>query len=172
MPWNADSSPIGSSSGAIPAPNLSWRSAKVRSNEARSRSSLFTNTSRLSPSSPAKPPCGEGLCLDSFDCAHYQDDEVDDRAGGPHLSEEIGISGSVDDVDLHVSDRERGHRERHGKVSLDLFGLEVGDGRAVLDPALSGDRALSGPTGPRPGSSCRLRCGPRGPRCGSATVGG
>ncbi len=53
MPWNALSSPIGSSSGAIPAPNLSWRSAKVRSNEARSRSSLFTKTSRLSPSSPA-----------------------------------------------------------------------------------------------------------------------
>ncbi len=45
-PRNAVSSPIGSSSGATPAPNFAFKSSSVRANDARSRSSLFTNTAR------------------------------------------------------------------------------------------------------------------------------
>ncbi len=86
------------------------------------------------------PRC-EGLRLDALDRAHDEHDEIDHRARGPHLSEEIGVSGGVDEVDLHVADREGGHRERHRKVPLYFFGLEVRDGVAVLDPALPGDRA-------------------------------
>ncbi len=43
------SSPIGSCSGATPAPNFAFNSSSVRENDARSRSSLFTKIARGSP---------------------------------------------------------------------------------------------------------------------------
>ncbi len=45
-PEKVASSPIGSSRGATPAPNFALRSSRVRENEARSRSSLFTKIAR------------------------------------------------------------------------------------------------------------------------------
>ena len=50
-----------------------------------------------------------GLGLDALHGAHDDDGEVDHRAGGPHLTEEVGVAGGVDDVDLDVADDERGH---------------------------------------------------------------
>ena len=52
-PWNAASSPMGSSSGAMPAPKRSRSWSRVRVNEARSRSSLFTKIMRGRPSRSA-----------------------------------------------------------------------------------------------------------------------
>ena len=53
MPRNSDSSPMGSSRGATPAPNRSRSCSIVRSKLARSRSSLLTKNIRGSPSSLA-----------------------------------------------------------------------------------------------------------------------
>ena len=52
-PRNSASSPIGSSSGATPAPKRSFSCSSVRSNDARSRSSLLTKITRGMPRSSA-----------------------------------------------------------------------------------------------------------------------
>ena len=49
MPRNDDSVPIGRCSGATPVPNRSFSWSRVRSNEARSRSSLLTKIARGMP---------------------------------------------------------------------------------------------------------------------------
>ena len=49
MPRKSASDPMGSSSGATPAPSSARSSSSVRSKLARSRSSLFTNTMRGTP---------------------------------------------------------------------------------------------------------------------------
>ena len=53
MPRKPDSSPMGSSRGATPAPNLSRSWSRVRSKLARSRSSLLTKNIRGRPRSAA-----------------------------------------------------------------------------------------------------------------------
>ena len=63
------------------------------------------------PELGGEAPRGEGLGLDPFDGAHDDHDEVDHRAGGSDLSEEVGVSGGVDEVDLDVADSERRHRQ-------------------------------------------------------------
>ena len=48
-----------------------------------------------------------GLGLDALHRAHHDDDQVDDRAGGPDLAEEVGVARGVDDVELDVAEHAR-----------------------------------------------------------------
>ena len=57
------------------------------------------------------------------------------------VADEVGVAGRVDHVDLVALELERGERERHRDVAALLFGIEVGDRRAVFDPAHAGDGA-------------------------------
>ena len=53
-----------------------------------------------------------GLHLDAVDRAHHEHGQVDDPQRGPHVAEEVGVAGRVDQVDLVALPLERRHRER------------------------------------------------------------
>ena len=133
-PRNAASSPMGSSSGAIPAPKASCSSSRVRSNEARSRSSLLTKISRGSPSSAAAFHMF-AVCTSTPSTALTTNTarSATARAARRFLGE-VGVAGAVDHVDLVPVplDGRQGRRDR--QAPLVLLGLEVGDRGGVLDP--------------------------------------
>ena len=80
-----------------------------------------------------------GLDLDAFDGAHHDDGEVRHGQPGLYLRKEVGVTGAVEKVQLAAVALESGQRGRHRQMAFDLFGLGVGDGGAVLDPAYSAD---------------------------------
>ena len=85
-PRNAASSPMGSSSGATPAPKAACSSSRVRSKDARSRSSLLTKMSRGSSSAAAAFHMFVGLHLDALDGADDEHGQVGHGAGPPAAS--------------------------------------------------------------------------------------
>ena len=141
MPRKPASSPTGSSSGAMPAPKRSWSALRVRSKLARSRSSLLMNTSRGRPSSAARFHAASVWASMPSTALTTTTARSTTEQRGPDLAEEVGVAGGVDDVDLDVAEHARGHGERQRHVALDLFGLEVAHGGAVVDLALPGDGA-------------------------------
>jgi hypothetical protein len=52
---------------------------------------------------------------------------------GPEVTDEVGVAGSVQEVDLDVIVHERGQRQVHRAALPDLDLVEVTDGAAVLD---------------------------------------
>ena len=134
------SSPIGSCSGATPAPNFAFSSSSVRENDARSRSSLFTKIARGQAALFGQLPRDLGLHLDALDRRHDEQREVGGLDRGGDVADEVGVPGRVEHVDLVVLELERRERERHRDVAALLLGVEVADGRAVLDPAEADDR--------------------------------
>ena len=107
MPWKAASSPIGSSSGAIPAPKRS-RSCGERPVE---RGALLVELVDEDHPGDAQllgePPDVLGLDLDALDGADDEHGEVGDPQGGVHVADEVGVAGSVDEVDLVALPLER-----------------------------------------------------------------
>ena len=79
------------------------------------------------------------LHLDALDCRDHEHREVAGAEGRDHVADEIGVSRGVEHVDLAALVLERSEREGHGDLAAGLFGIEVGGGRAVLDPAEPGD---------------------------------
>ena len=113
----------------------------MRANEARSRSSLLTKTRAGDAAVVGDAPRNLGLHLDAFDRGHDEDGEVGDAQRGGDVADEVGVARRVDDVDLVALVLERGDRQRHRDAAAGLFGVEVGDGVAVLDLPEPGDRA-------------------------------
>ena len=141
MPRNAASSPTGSSSGAMPAPNRSCSSAE-RAVEAGTLAVELVDEDQAGQAELARPgprPPRSGPRRPRRRSTTTTARSATDSAARD-LAEEVGVAGGVDDVDLDVADRERGQGERDRHVALDLLGLEVAHRRAVVDPALSGDR--------------------------------
>ena len=140
-PRKLASSPIGSSRGATPAPKVLCRSSRVRSKDARSRSSLLTKIRRGRPRSAATFHMMGGLHLDALDRADHEHGQVGDGQGGGRLLGEVGVTRGVDDVDLVALplDGRQGGRDR--EAALVLLGFEIGDGGGVLDPARAADGA-------------------------------
>ena len=134
------SSPIGSCSGATPAPNLSLSWSRVRANDARSRSSLLTKIAAREPELVGHAPHDLGLHLDALDRGHHEHREVGGTQRGGDVADEVGVPGGVDHVDLVAVVLERGDGQRHRDPPPRLLGVEVGDGVAVLDLAETGDR--------------------------------
>ncbi len=87
-----------------------------------------------------EPPRDLGLHLDAFDRGHDEQREVGGLDRGGDVADEVGVPGRVEHVDLVVVELERGERERDRDVAALLLGVEVADGRAVLDPAQADDR--------------------------------
>ena len=143
-PRKAASSPMGSSSGAMPAPKVARSWSSVRSKSARSRSSLLTKTMRGRSERGAAAPHDLGLHLDALDRAHHEHGQVGDPQGGLDVADEVGVAGRVDQVDLVARPLERGHGQRDRDAALLLLGLGVGGRRAVLDPPDPVDGAGSG----------------------------
>ena len=82
-----------------------------------------------------------GLHLDAFDRGDDEQREVGGLERGGDVADEVGVAGRVEQVDLVAVELERRERERHRDPAALLLGIEVADGRAVLDPAQAGDRA-------------------------------
>ena len=61
--------------------------------------------------------------------------------GGEKVAHEVGVPRDVEDVDLVAFVLEGGQRQRERDPPLDLLGVEVGGGRAVLDAAVAVDGA-------------------------------
>ena len=106
-----------------------------------------------------EPPDRLRLDLDALDGAHQDDGEIGDVERQLDLTDEVDESRRVDQVDLVLAPGEGGDRHRDRDVPLHLLGLEVRDGRPVLDAALArdhpgevqqglGKRRLSGSTVP------------------------
>jgi hypothetical protein len=91
--------------------------------------------------------------------------DKEDRVGGPeaadHLGDEDAVARGVDQVELSLLPLERGDREADGDLPLDLLGVEIRQGAAVLDAAEAGNRVCLVKERGDELSSFRHRCGLR-----------
>ena len=117
------------------------RSSRVRSKEARSRSSLLTKIMPGQPQVGGDLPHVGGLHLDPLDRAHHEHRQVGDGQRGGRLFGEVGVAGAVEEVDLVALPLDRGQGGRDRQAALVLLGFEVGDRGGVLDPAGPADGA-------------------------------
>ena len=143
-PWKSASCPMGSSTGATPAPKVARISARVRSKSARSRSSLLMTMTRGHAEAGRGAPGVLGLGLHAVGGADDDDGQVDVGQGGDHLAGEVGVPGGVEQVHLDPVDREGGQAGRDGQLARHLLGLEVHDGGALLHRPPSGDGPRGG----------------------------
>ena len=84
-----------------------------------------------------------GLHLDAVDGADDEHGQVGHGQPGERLRYEVGIARAVQDIDLVAAPLRGGQCERGGHVMGVLFGLEVGHGGPVLDPARPRDRTTA-----------------------------
>lgn len=82
-----------------------------------------------------------GLHLDSLDSTHDEDGEIGDVEGELDLTDEIDEARRVDEVHFVLAPGEGRDRHRDRDAPFDLLGLEVRDGRPVLDTALAHDHS-------------------------------
>ena len=59
------------------------------------------------------------------------------RRAAVDVRHEVGVAGTVEDVDLVALELERGEGRGNRDAALDLLGVEIGRRGAVLDPALA-----------------------------------
>ena len=86
-------------------------------------------------------PQAQGLHLGPGHRAHDEHREVSHSQRGERLAFEVGVPGSVDQVDAVALPDERGQRQRQRLTPPLLLRLAVADGGAVLHAAQSGDGA-------------------------------
>jgi hypothetical protein len=80
----------------------------------------------------------------NLDAVHRRDHEqagVHGPQRRPHVSDEVRVPGSIEDVQLRVAPLDRCQGEGDADLPLDLLGLEVADGVAVLDGPHAGGHA-------------------------------
>ena len=82
-----------------------------------------------------------GLYLDTLCGVDHEDGEIDNAEGGMDISDEIGVAGGVDEVDLvpHPLEGCQCQAQRH--VASVLLRIEIGDRVALLDGSQALDRA-------------------------------
>ena len=85
-------------------------------------------------------PDGLGADLHAGGSIDDEDGGVGDGDGGDDFADEVGVAGSVEQVDAEVAVGERDERgaDRHAAVAF--FGVEVGDGVAVFNAPDAGNR--------------------------------
>ena len=97
------------------------------------------------------------LDLDAVDGRDHDDDRVDRPDRRSEVADEVGVSGSVQHVDLRSVPLDRRHRQRDGDPLALFVGVVVGDRGAVFDGSHPGDgprreqhgfeqRGLAGPS--------------------------
>ena len=112
MPWKSCSSPMGSSSGATPAPKDWCNCWSTSEKSARSRSSLFMKMRRGMPEFRRRLPENLGLDLDAVDGAHHEHRNVGYGQRRQCFRHEVCIPRAVQDVDLVAAPFEGGQGER------------------------------------------------------------
>ena len=138
-PWKSASCPMGSSTGATPAPkvgaDLGQRAVEVGPLAVE----LVDDDHPGHTEAGGGPPGVLGLRLHAVGGADDDDGQVDVGQRGDHLAGEVGVAGRVEQVDLDPVDGERGQAGRDGELARHLLGLEVHDGGALLDRSPPGD---------------------------------
>ncbi len=80
-----------------------------------------------------------GGAVDTVDGGHHEERGVGGPQPGPQVTDEVGVAGGVQQVDLHPAVGQRCQRQRD-RALLSVLGLvEVADGRPVLHPSGPGD---------------------------------
>ena len=102
-PRKSCSSPIGSWIGATWVPNACTSSSSVRSNEARSRSSLLIDDGAGQARLGGQLPDDLGLDLDAVDGRDHEQARVRGPQRAPDVADEVGVPGSVQEVDLDAA---------------------------------------------------------------------
>ena len=106
----------------------------------------------------ALAPQGGGGVVDGLVGADHEQRAVGGAQSGAHLTDEVGVAGGVDEVDLGLPVDDRRDGQRDGALVGVLELLEVADGAALGDGSRSGDGSgggeqrldqggLPGPTG-------------------------
>src|SRR4029079_2357094 len=80
-------------------------------------------------------PQHAGQAVDAVNRGDGEQGSVRGAQAGPQVAGEVGVTGCVQQVDLHVRGEHRGQREVDRALLADLDLIEVADGGAVLDPA-------------------------------------
>src|SRR5205085_2557893 len=88
-----------------------------------------------------EPPCNLRLHLDALDGRDNEQREVGGLQRGDDVSDEIRVSGRVEQVDLVAVELEGRERERHRDGPPLLLRVEIRNGRAVFDAPDARDRA-------------------------------
>ena len=96
------------------------------------------------PDRLALVPEGPGGAVDTVVGRHDEERAVGRAQSCAELADEVGVAGGVEQVDLHVADRDRREGEADGALLADLGLVVVGDGRAVFDSAGAGELAGRG----------------------------
>ena len=81
------------------------------------------------------------LDLDPRHAVDHHDGGVGDAQGGAGLGEEVRVAGRVEEVQLGFAPLAVGDGGLQADLPLDLVGIEVGDGRAVVHAAEAVDRS-------------------------------
>ena len=120
----------------------SWlrRPSSVRKKSARSRSSMFTKTTRARPSSSASLQAREVPTSTPMTAETRDERAFHHSRGAAQLALEGRIAGDVDEVDLAVLPARVLERHRDRELALVLVVVGVGDGRPGLDRAEAVDR--------------------------------
>jgi hypothetical protein len=84
-----------------------------------------------------------GLHLHPRDRVHHDHRGAGHAQAGAGVGDEIAVSGRVDQVQAIAVVIAEGHRGVERDLALDLVGIEVGGGRAVVDPSEPRGRAAA-----------------------------
>src|SRR4249919_3186728 len=138
MPDTSCSDPIGMWTATHCVDSCVRSCSSVRKKSARSRSSMFTNTTRARPSSsaslqPRDVPTSTPITAETVTSAPS-------TTRAAQLSLERRITGNVHEVDLALLPARVLERHRDGELALVLVLVGVGHGRAALDGAEAVDR--------------------------------
>ena len=165
-PPKSCSSPMGSWTGPTWVPNAFCSSSSVRSNEARSRSSLLTKNARGTPASTASSQTTSCWTSTPSTADTTKTQQSAARIGALHVADEVRVPGRVEDVDLDAVPLDRRHGQRDADAAVDLLGIVVRHGVAVLDLAHPGERPGREQHGLEERRLARCRCGRPAARCG------
>ena len=134
-PRTSCSEPIGISVATTWGPKASLSESSARKKSARSRSSMLTNTSRARPSSSARLQRRSVWTSTPITALTTTTAASTTRRAPSVSATKLGSPGVSIRLILRSVVLERGDAGADRHLALLLVGLEVGDGRAVLDPA-------------------------------------
>ncbi len=166
-PVSAASSPIGSCSGATPAPKQFLQLVEGARERRALAVELVDEDRARDAALLGELPRDLGLHLDAFDRGHDEQREVGGLQRGGDVADEVRVARCVEHVHLVAVELERRERERHRDARA-----AAPRGRSRRQwcrprPCPCGSSLRWRRGGPRPARSSRRRRARRGRRCGS-----
>ena len=138
MPRTSCSVPIGISVATTCGPNAAFSESRQRKKSARSRSSMFTNTSRARPSESARRQSRSVWTSTPMTALTTKTAASTTRSAASVSATKLGSPGVSIMLTLRPSCSNEVTRGADRHPALLLVGLEVADRRAVVDAARAG----------------------------------